>query len=331
VEHRYIRPNYTLNHTGSARKIGFELEFSGLQIEQTAAIVASVFEGSLKKKSSVEIEVNCRETGKFIIELDWHYGKKIAESRTDRSLPRNQGSADVLMDWLKWVVGRVVPVEVVCPPMVYDNLDRLDVMVEQLRSAGAKGTEDSFVYAFGVHINPEIPSSDPGTIANYLQAFCLAQKWLFEKNHVDPTRKVIPYIKGYPEKYIETVLHYHKDITHQEMIDDYMLYNPTRNRALDMLPLWNFLQPRYCQHFKLNDTLTRKRPTFHYRLPNCEIDKNGWFLHEGWNLWCVIERIASSKKTLNALLESRRESIEQSLFIPDTKWHSELEKIYHDL
>jgi hypothetical protein len=331
VRHQYIQPRYLLNSEGSPRRVGFELEFSGLDIEQAANIVASVFSGVITRKSSVQFEVSSRKIGSFSIELDWNLGKKIAADRSEQDLPEGHESHDILMGWLKWIAGQVVPVEVVCPPMVFTSLELLDIMVEKLRQAGAKGTDDSLIYAFGVHINPEIPASDAATIAAYLQAFCLSQEWLFEESHVDPIRKVTPYIKGYPEKYIETVLQYQKDITYQEMISDYMLHNPTRNRALDMLPLWYYLFPEYCKNFNLNDTLTSKRPTFHYRLPNCEIDKTGWYLSDCWNLWCVVEYLASNEEPLNSLRKSRRISKEQSLLFPDKKWHSTLKKIYHDL
>lgn len=331
MKNGYVIPEHNKNEKGEQRKIGFELEFGDLEVDKAVDVVAETFSGSVEKKSEMEFEVKSEEFGVFKVELDWQLGKKIAEKRAGKSLPDEDNEPDTVMDWFKRLAGQLVPVEIVCPPLSLDNCKQLDVMVDTLRAAGAKGTDESYLYAFGVHINPEIADSSAYSIARYLQAFGLAQDWLFSINRVDPMRRVTPYINTYPSAYLELVFQYTQGITRKKLIEDYMEHNATRNRALDMLPLWKHLEEDLLQQFELNDTLTQARPTFHYRLPNCEIEKKGWYLSESWNIWCVVEYIAADGDVLGNLMNLWHQGREKSFLIDDKKWHSELEKIYHDL
>ena len=327
----YVVPQYTRNENGEQRKIGFELEFGDLEVNRAVTVVAETFSGTIEKKSEMEFEVHSEDLGVFKVELDWQLGKKIAEKRAGKALSSGDDEPDAVMDWFKRIAGQLVPVEIVCPPVDLDKCQQLDVMVDKLRAAGAKGTDESYLYAFGVHINPEIVESSAYSIAKYLQAFGLAQDWLLDVNRVDPMRRVTPYINTYPSAYLEMVFQYTEDITTTKMIEEYMEYNATRNRALDMLPLWKHLEEDFFEQFDLKDTLTQARPTFHYRLPNCEIEKQGWYLSESWNIWCVVEYIAANKDVLDDLMNKWRQGKEKNFLSDDTEWHSELEKIHRDL
>ena len=65
-------------------------------------------------------------------------------------------------------------------------------------------------------------------------------------------------------------------------IDDYLVENASRNRALDMLPVFAYLDEARIRA-AVSDGLIKARPTLHYRLPNCEIEQPGWDLHPAWN------------------------------------------------
>jgi len=327
----YIIPPYERNHAGEARKVGFELEFSDLEVEEAADIIADTYDGHVEKNSEVELEVSTTTMGTFTVELDWQLGKKIAEGRTGKSISAEKDTGDTLMQWAKWLAGQVVPVEIVCPPLEIRDLPQLDPMIDNLRRGGAKGTDESFIYAFGVHINPEIPDGDPTTIVRYLKAFALAQGWLFEKNGIDPVRRITPYIKPYSEDYIAHVLDYGDKTTLPQLIDDYLDYNHSRNRALDMTVLWKHFCPQRLKKHAYDDSMIRARPTFHYRLPNCEIEKQGWYLSTSWNIWCVVEYIAAHQDILDTLTARRQQSHSKKLFKTDRTWHNELEKIADDL
>lgn len=331
MKNGYVIPQHNTNEKGKQRTIGFELEFGDLEVDRAVAVVAETFSGSFEKKSEVEFEVATKELGIFKVELDWQLGKKIAEKRAGTSLSDGDNEPDAMMNWFKRIAGQLVPVEIVCPPLSLNDCRQLDVMVDRLRAAGAKGTDESYLYAFGVHINPEIADSKALSIARYLQAFGLAQDWLLEINRVDPMRRVTPYINTYGSDYLELIFQYNENITTRTMIEDYMEHNATRNRALDMLPLWNHLEEDLLGQFELNDSLTQARPTFHYRLPNCEIEKKGWYLSQSWNIWCVVEYIAANKDVLESLMTHWHQSRTNNFLVDNKQWHSELEKIYHDL
>ena len=52
---------------------------------------------------------------------------------------------------------------------------------------------------------------------------------------------------------------------------------------------------------KIPDDRVKARPTFHFRLPNCEIDQEDWSLAEAWNAWCVVEKLSARPRELDAL------------------------------
>jgi hypothetical protein len=85
-----------------------------------------------------------------------------------------------------------------------------------------------------------------------------------------------------------------------ELIDDYLAWNPTRDRELDMLPLFAHLDPdrvaRGASRHKV-----KARPAFHYRLPDSRIDEPGWGVVLDWNRWVQVERLAADRARLDAM------------------------------
>ena len=82
------------------------------------------------------------------------------------------------------------------------------------------------------------------------------------------------------------------------LIDDYLEANPTRNRILDMLPLFHYLDSDRVEQ-QVDDILVKPRPTLHYRLPNSEIDDPEWSLHRPWNDWMQVEALANDASRLD--------------------------------
>ena len=103
---------------------------------------------------------------------------------------------------------QIVPLEVVCPPIPVNRLSVLNDMVTKLQGAGALGTSDSLIYAFGVHINAELPDLNSQTIVPYLQAYCVSQHWLMKAHRIDTLRRLTPYIDMYPKRYVELLEEY---------------------------------------------------------------------------------------------------------------------------
>jgi hypothetical protein len=173
-----------------------------------------------------------------------------------------------------------------------DQLAELNLLIAALRRAGAKGTSDSWAYAFGMHLNPELPGTDAGTIVCYMKAFFCLFDWMVEKSEIDFTRRLTPYIAPFPDDYVEKVVDPAYQPELPQLIDDYLNANPTRNRVLDMLPLFSHLDSARVKE-QVSDPRVKSRPTLHYRLPDCEIDRADWDLSNAWMIWLQVEYLAA--------------------------------------
>lgn len=293
-QYNYIIPDVLNNSDGDTRTVGFELEFSGITLAGTVDAVCNALQGDIASQTAAEVELDTAH-GSFNIEIDWDFLKRTA---ADDSLP------DEIEPWVEQLsdaAALLVPIEVVCPPIPLDRLDVLDPMVVALRDAGAVGTEESLIAAYGVHINPEIPSLDVDTLDRYLKAYVLLQWWLVDTHDVDPARRISPYIDLYEQPYMKQVLTCSPtDIS--SLIDDYLEHNPSRNRALDMLPMFAEIDEDRVRQ-TIDDPKIKSRPTFHYRLPNCRIDDSGWHLSKSWNTWCVVEQLANDAAEISRLAD----------------------------
>ncbi|GAB5500912.1 MAG: hypothetical protein PsegKO_32230 [Pseudohongiellaceae bacterium] len=246
--------------------------------------------GNQTYASTAQQTIAVDDLGEFGVELDWEYLKQAASAEN----PNIQN-----LELLRDLASPFVPVEIVCPPIPVNELHRLDALITGLQQAGARGTHDSLMSAFGVHINAELPALDATTVHNYLRAYCLLQWWLVKAHNVDISRRLTPFIDLYPDAYLKRVLESDAPDLNQ-VIDDYLDHNPTRNRALDMLPLFAELDAQRVKA-TVEDSRIKARPTFHYRLPNCLLGKPDWSLADSWNLWWLVEELANRPGDLEAL------------------------------
>ena len=283
-DNRYQKPPQTETEDGELRRVGFELEFSGIDLEQAIAAVETALGGKIGAQTVAETAIEVDGLGEFNVELDWNYLKRKAAEEN------NPYSDDEWLEFMSQAAAVLVPVEVVCPPIPLDRLDALDPMVNALRQAGAVGTEESLLAAYGVHINTEIPVLDCATLQRYLRAYALLQWWLVDAHEVDPTRRLSPYIDLYPEAYLQRLLAEEKTDM-ERLFELYLEHNATRNRALDLLPMLKEIDPQRIER-EIDDPKIKARPTFHYRLPNCHIERDDWSLAASWNTWLVVERLA---------------------------------------
>lgn len=250
--------------------------------------------------------------GEFQVELDWEYLKKEAEQMS--------GADHVTL--LRDAASLVVPVEVVCPPIPITALNKLDPLVSKLHQAGARGTDDSLLAAYGVHINASLPAMDADTIHRYIKAFSLLQWWLVKAHAVNISRRMTPYIDLYPEVYVKKLI----ETEHPDMdgiFEDYLKHNATRNRALDLLPLLAHIDEKRVRQV-VDDDRIKARPTFHYRLPNCAINESDWDLSQSWNLWCLVEELACQTELLTKLGKDFIEASRPLLGVNQKLW---IEKI----
>ncbi len=322
---RFLLPPERRTGAGAERRVGFELEFAGLTLEAAARAAANSLGAEARAESAAKFLLDADDLGEFVVELDWDYLKrKAAESGVD-----DQGVADDrLVELLKSAAEVVVPVEVVCPPIPLSRLDALASMVTALREAGAVGTGDSVLAAFGVHINAEAPSLEADSLYRHAAAFALLQWWLVTANEVDITRRLTPYIDLYPRAYVDALLADSRP-TVESLIDVYLEHNPTRNRALDLLPIFSEIDPERVAR-AVDDPRIQARPAYHYRLPNCHIEKPNWSLAESWNLWCMVERVAADRDDLDILADAWRERVRPLVGVARDDWVEFVERWLED-
>ena len=294
-----VRPN---SQRRKIRRMGVEIEFAGMDLQAIAKLTQKVFGGELETISEYETFVRDAKLGDFRgdfgVELDFSYLKKLGRERN-----AEVGDLENLAEGaLALIAKRLVPCEVVSPPIPMNEVWRMDTLIKALRMAGAKGTRQAPLYAFGLHLNPELPDLKASTIVAHLQAFLGLFDWLLARCEVDLSRRVTPYIDPFGKDYLKLVLNPDYSPDMDQLIDDYLEHNPTRNRALDMLPLFAHIDEERVRA-KVDDDRVKSRPTFHYRLPNCQIDEPDWGLIRPWRDWLQIEALANDKKHLHQMCQ----------------------------
>ncbi len=296
---------------GDLRRVGLELEVASIPPQAMGEAVTAVLGGTIEHESAFLSRVRGTDLGDFNIELDASIlrDRRYQEALAEVGIDIGHGNArDNIEELMSRIAGLVVPRELVGPPIPWTEFARLDEIRLRLHEAGAKGTHSSPFYAFGLQLNIEAASLDAGYLLAMLRAFLLKYDWLLERSDVDLARRISPYVQSYPEDYVAHVLDpdYQPDLT--TLIDDFLYYTPTRNRPLDMLPLFAHIDEERVMAAPVEKELIKPRPAFHYRLPNCLIDEPDWNLSVPWNDWIVVERLAGDPAALKSQCASRLKS-----------------------
>lgn len=233
--------------------------------------------------------------GDFEIELDWqgaHKRDTAGEVSTFRGVERQAREA------LGHAAADLVPTEVVCPPIPFDRLGELDALFDTLRAYDAEGTGASLLYGFGLHLNPEVADDSVDYVLRVLRAYVILEDWLREAIDIDLTRRLLPHINPFPARYQRLLLDesYTPDV--KTLIRDYTVENQTRNRGLDMMPLFRHLDEATLLASFDDANLVKARPTFHYRLPNAQLSDTTWNAAVEWNRWIEVEKLAEDADRL---------------------------------
>jgi hypothetical protein len=323
-----LLPPISTKASGEMRRVGVELEFSGLTLENIARLIKEQFGGTVIAHTAYENTIADTSLGDFKVELDFQYLKE-----KGRYKPDPEDFLAQLDEWseliLRVAAEQLVPFEVVSPPIPMNRLGELEQLIWRLRESGAQGTESGALYAFGLHFNPELPSLDPETIVSYLKAFLCLYDWLIHYSNIDLTRAISGYISPFPIDYIRQVVDLGYQPNQDRLIDDYLIANPTRNRALDMLPLFTYLDETRTLSV-IDDSRVHARPTLHYRLPNCQIDKPGWNIDVDWQNWLMVERLACNRDCLNAICRAYIKFLDRPVFELFQDWQEMVESCLKD-
>lgn len=307
------------NANGAERKIGVEIEFIGLNTADAAQVAKATLGGTLTELNPHRYELHDSVIGDVTIELDiWlAHGAEDADSLEAKA-----------RDVAGKAAGLVTPVEIIGPPLPVASLPQMDRLIDALREAGAQGTEAGLLFGFGVHFNVETTGLSAKDILPTLRVFALIEDWIRDARKPDFSRRVLPFIDPYPNGYRDLLAgpDYAPDIG--ALIDDYLTHNPTRNRSLDMLPLFTMIDAERVSA-ALGETAKGGRPTYHYRLPNSRVGDPVWSLAEEWSAWVRIEQIAAHPEIFERLASAWRTYRESwTSMRPD--WRDDIERIMAD-
>lgn len=298
------------NAQGKVRQVGFELEYSGIHLDDTANLIVSLFGGNVVRKNAFSRMIEGTELGRFALELDMPLLKdEVYKTYLDAlGIVLDEHQMQSMEELLDGAASSVVPYEVVLPPLPLTDLEPVEKLRKAMFEAGAQGTGASVINAFGLHINPEIPDANVDVLLRHLQAFLLLEDWIRQTSQTDWTRRLTPFINAFPLSYQDLVL----DLDYQPDLDtflgDYISFNKTRYRSLDFLPVFAHLDNAHLLRVYPDAEKIGSRPTFHYRLPNCLVSDTDWSVANEWHYWAVVEHLANDKKQLERLMWALNES-----------------------
>lgn len=288
-------PDTLKTNEGKERRVGVEIELSGLGYDKLVTLVASLLEATPVLQSRYVTTLQTA-LGEFTVELDCDPIKDLdlADERLPQSIRELGGQA---MNVIDAAAERIVPLEIISPPLNFSSVAMIETLVDNLRSAGARGSRNAIYFAFGLQLNPELPDLRPETMVRYFQAFAVLYDWLKSRHQLDVSRKFTAFIEPWHGRYTELLVddNYHPNL--DELMEDYLEFNPTRNRALDLLPLFTHLDRERVER-RVRDPRIKGRPTLHYRLPDCDIDNPGWHFSTVWNDWIPLEQLANNPDDL---------------------------------
>ncbi len=270
---------------GTDRRAGVEIEFGGLTETEAARIARDTLGGETMASGDHEL----RLTGSMLGDLEIYLDTALRD-RLDGPL------AEIGLDLSR----TVVPIEIVTPPLTFDQLPQVDHLCAALRTAGAIGTRDGIFLGFGLHLNPEIPGPGIADLLPTLTAYALLEDRLRYGGEMDVARRVLPFSDPFPRGFVDCLAGA-RDWTLDDLFDACLSHNATRNRGLDMLPVLAHLdEDRVAQALDGLGAISA-RPAWHYRLPDCRIDEPAWSVAAEWNRWVLVERIAADADVLDRL------------------------------
>ncbi|MCS3904237.1 hypothetical protein J2T55_002273 [Methylohalomonas lacus] len=305
----FIMPPVRYGSDGHERRVGYEIEYAGVDIDASADIVHRLAGGTLEKCNPFHYEIRDSAYGRFSVEID---ASLLHEQEYEKYLDRTGIDLDQLdlraplEKLLRSVATIMVPHEIVTPPLALSDMHVIDDIRAELVKAEARGTRESVLYGFGVHLNPELPDTGATSLLAHLRAYCLLYDWICRHSKIDWSRRVGPYINRYPDDYIDLIMQVDYAPNRSQLADDYVRLVPSRNHALDMLPALVALEGDRLLTKVKEPALIKPRPAFHYRLPNCLIGDPDWRVADEWNTWVRVEKLAANAALLEELMQAYR-------------------------
>ena len=245
-------PPVIKNEKGEIRKAGFEIEYAGVDIPSAAQIITDLFGGKAVENNKYFFEVRDTTVGDFSVMMDARLLSEKSYQKVFDALGIDIETATLgdqplmpkIEAFLESAASKVVPYEITTPPLPFTELEKIEKLRLALHKKHALGTKAALKYAFGTHINPEIPSEKTEVLLQYLQAFVILYPWLLKVMKIDFTRRLTTFINPFPDNYIQKILQPGYQPALDTLIDDYFQDNPDRNRPLDMYPVFAWLHKK---------------------------------------------------------------------------------------
>jgi hypothetical protein len=290
------------NANGRLRSVGVEVEFGALSARDAAMALAVELGGVVTEEDAHALVVEGTVLGGLMVEIDTRYAHPQRHRRTRWGRLSTDWAARL------GVIGHYfVPRELVTGPMPINRLALVDRAVEVLRRAGAR---EAGPVTYGLHFNPEPPRLDAETITAILKAFVLLNDWLRRESRPRRLSHQLGCGRGFPPAYVRQVVaaDYWPDLA--GLMGDYLAANPTRDRDLDLLPLFLHLDERRVRAC-LPEEKIGKRAALHYRLPTARVGRPGWSIAPDWNRWVAVERLAADLRRLERVAAAYRAAAEK--------------------
>lgn len=294
-------------HPGDDVAVGVEVEFVGLSARAAIEALRASLGGSIAEEDAHAFSLRDSAIGGVAIELDLRH---VHPHRAAPGLlkPRNGRTAA----WLGTLVQPIVPREAIFAPRPSGRLSEIDEAIDVLRAAGAKGDGKTLFDTLGLHFNIAACRLDVAAIRSTTLAFARLDSWMRADIARGDRRLAAQLAAPYPEAYREALEHGSAHQSQADFVDLYLTHNPTRRRALDLLPLLLHLDPERVRA-RLPFEKIAPRPVFHWRLPVAHVGRPHWGVMEDWGRWLAIEaeaaRIEAAGTSAGAYAETTSRSV----------------------
>jgi Putative amidoligase enzyme len=287
IEADPLSPVILIAANGSLRRVGVEIEFLGPHAWTAAHALANDLGGTCEAEDPHAFRVSGTPLGDLLIETDLRHVHPDRHPELGLRLGRRAAA------WLGTAASPFVPRELITAPIPIARLSEMDAIVASLRAAGARGRGAVLWDSLGLHFNIDPPRLDAATVTAFLKAFLLVGDRLRQEIARTSLRRAFVLPPDYPQAYKRRVLDpdYWPDLT--QLTTDYLAANPTRKRALDLLPLLTHFDEERVRSALPHEKIG-SRPVFHYRLPHGYLSDAAWSIMPDWERWLLVERLASN-------------------------------------
>ena len=131
----FKNPPIVKNQGGKERCVGFEFEFTGVEMPEAALGIKNLYGGEVEQLSGYEFKVKNTAFGTFSLELDasLFLNKKYESVLKSVGIDVNKfKNKEKLEQTLREMASTVVPFEIITPPIPFSALSRLAELVDEL-------------------------------------------------------------------------------------------------------------------------------------------------------------------------------------------------------